>query len=212
MTDRIFKILSWCLSLVLFAALILKLPELPGGMILSGCVLGGMVLFGILLGCLVITLLLKLIFKNNSYLTLYAVSTIIPFALFYYYLYSPTLNIIVPKDYKGSVSLVLSNVKENILTIDSNGIGYINQWTFDHTYSKPRVIDTKGNSMTNHCVGYNPTNFWGKGYTCCIAGKEITSLDFEIVPKEKIGQKQYYSKDLTILVNKNLVLFTNSNH
>jgi hypothetical protein len=212
MTDRTLKISFGLLSLILFAALILKLKEIPGGMMLPGYFLGGMALFGILLGCVVITSLLKLIFKKKSYLTLYAISTIIPFSVFYYYLYSPILKIIVPRDYKGSVTLVLSNVKENILMLDSNGIGYITQWTFNHTYTKPQVTDTKGTSIDNLCVGYNPSAFWGRANTCCVVGKQIESLDFEIVPKEKNGQKQYYSKDLTTLVNKSLVLFTNSNH
>lgn len=34
----------------------------------------------------------------------------------------------------------------------------------------------------------------------------MQSLSFEIVPDDKIGQKQYYSKDLTNLVDKKLVL------
>jgi len=207
MTDRTLKISAGLVSLILFATLILKFAELPGGMILSGYFLGGMVLVGILLGCLVITLLLKVIFRRKSFLTLYIISTIIPFSFFHYYLYSPTLNITVPEGYRGNVSLVLSNVKENILTIDTNGIGYVTKWTFDHTYTKPQVTDEKGVNMDNLCVGFNPSTFWGKANSCCVRGKEIESLDFEIVPKEKIGQKQYYSKDLTILVNKKLVIF-----
>ena len=94
------------------------------------------------------------------------------------------------------------------MRVDTNGIGYINQWTFDHTYTKPEVVDKNGTSMNAFCVGFNPSTFWGKWKTCCVEGKEIESLDFEMVPKEKTGKKQYYSKDLTTLVNKDLVIFS----
>lgn len=207
MKDRTLKILLATLSLGLFVTLVIKLTTVPGGMILSGLFLGAIVLIGILLGSLAVAFILKLIFKNNSYLTLYAITTAIAFLAFHYVLYSPTLKIIVPEGYQGKVTLVLSNVKDNILTIDSNGIGYLNRWTFDKTYSIPQVVDKKGANMNNLCVGFNPAVFWGKGTTCCINGQEIETLNFEIVPKEKHRKKQYYAKDLTVIVNKNLVLF-----
>jgi hypothetical protein len=207
MADKIVKVSSGLLAIMLFTMLVFELKDLPAGMILPGYFLGGMALIGILLGCLLVASLLRLIFKKYSFLTLYLVSTVIAFTFFYYSLYSPTLKIIVPRGYKGEVNLVLSKVQHNILAIDTNGIGYINQWTFDHTYTPPLVIDDKGTNINNLRVGFNPTAFWGKSKSCCVGGKEIETLNFEIVPKEKHGQKQYYSKELTTLVNKNLVNF-----
>jgi hypothetical protein len=207
MSDKTLKISSGLLSLVLLVTLILKLQNVPGGMILSGLFLGGMVIIGILLGCIPVASLLKLLFKKSSYFTLYLISTVIAFLYFHYAWYSPTLKIIVPKGYKGQVNLVLANVKENILTLDTNGIGYITQWTIDHIYSVPLVIDNDGQNLNKLCVGFNPSTFWGTGKTCCVSGKQFESISFEIVSKENAGQKQYDSKDLTALVNKKLVKF-----
>jgi hypothetical protein len=69
---------------------------------------------------------------------------------------SPTLKIIVPENYTGQVSLIKSNVTENILTVDSNGIGYLNKWTFNKLYSKPIVVGENGKDLTKQCVGFNP--------------------------------------------------------
>lgn len=206
MSDRTLKLSSGILSIILFLLLLVTLQDVPGGMILSGFILGGMVLFGILLGCIVLASLARLIIRKYSFSTLYLTSTVIAFSIFYYYLYSPTLKIIVPQGYKGGITLVLSNVKNNILTVDTNGIGYINEWTFNHTYLMPQVTDTKGINLNKLCVGFNPSAFWGRGKSSCVDGKQIESLEFEIVPKTKEGQKQYYSKDITTLVNKRLVL------
>jgi hypothetical protein len=127
MTDRKLKILFGLLSVVLLITLLFKLTTVPGGMILSGLFLGGMYIFGIIIVCLILSVLLKLIFKKTSYLTLMLVTTSISFLAFHYQLYSPTLTIIVPNNYKGEINLVLSNVDDNILTVDSNGIGYLNK-------------------------------------------------------------------------------------
>jgi hypothetical protein len=205
MSDKILKIISCLLSLVLLVTLILKLQNVPGGMILSWLFLGGMIIIGILLGCIPIAALLKLLFKKNSFFTLYSISTVIALLYFHYYLYSPTLKIIVPEGYSGQVCLVLSNVKDNVLTLDTNGIGYINQWTFDHTYSIQEVTDEKAVSLKAFCIGYDPSTFWAKWRSCCVPGKEIADLNFEIVPKP--GQRRYYTKDISAFVNKNLVIF-----
>lgn len=117
------------------------------------------------------------------------------FIAFHYYLHSPTLKIVVPDGYIGKVNLVLSNVDKNILTLDSNAIGYINKGTFNKTYSPPNVFTASGQKINNQCVGFNRPTFFGLSKFCCVDGKEIKSLSFEIVPVDKKGQKQYYSKD-----------------
>lgn len=105
--------------------------------------------------------------------------------------------IIVPKGYTGEVCLVKANVKENILTIDNNGIGYINEETYNKLKFKPTVIDASGKSLSENCVGYSPSAFWGKGNSESSQSKlKINYLSFEIVPDSLIGKKQYYSIDL----------------
>ncbi|RDC61614.1 hypothetical protein [Adhaeribacter pallidiroseus] len=208
MKERKFKILAGLLSILLLFSLIIKLVNVPGGMILSGLVLGSFVLIAILLGSLIVAALLRLVFKKFSILTLYSVTTSIGFLLLHYNLYSPTLRIIVPPGFTGEVNLILSNVDDNILEVDSNGIGYVNQWTFDKIYTKPIVFESSGKNITERCVGFNPSTFWSKGKTCCLQGNQINTLSFEVVPIGKIGQKQYYSKDLTKLVDTSLVLAT----
>ncbi|MCL8009428.1 hypothetical protein M8845_18530 [Gelidibacter japonicus] len=197
------KIATGLISFGLLATLIYKLTVIPGGMLLSGLFLGGMVISLILVGGLILTWLTKVVSKRLPFWTIYFTITAIAFAVFHYQLYSPTLTIVVPENYIGQVSLVKSNVKENILTIDSNGIGYLNEWTFNKLYSKPIVVDENGKDLTEQSVGFNPSTFFGLG-TSASAEKngEIKSLSFEIVPKDKIGEKQYYYTDLTKLVDK----------
>src|SRR5579875_2021999 len=144
MRDRNLKIVFGLLSTILFVWLIFKLTSIPGGVILPGWLLGGIILLIVLSVCLSVAAIVKLIFKSFSFLTAFAIVTTIAFIGFHYYLYSPTLKIIVPNGYNGTVNLVLSNVDKNILTIDSNGIGYLNKWTFEKTYSKPIVQQVDG--------------------------------------------------------------------
>ena len=86
---------------------------------------------------------------------------------------------------------------------DTNGIGYLNEWTFNKLYTKPIVVDENGKDLAEQCVGYNSSAFFGRGTS---TGKEknekINSLSFEIVPKDKIGEKQYYHTNLSKLVDK----------
>ncbi|AWV97162.1 hypothetical protein [Arcticibacterium luteifluviistationis] len=197
------KIAIGLISLGLLATLIYKLTEVPGGMFLSGLFLGGMVVALILVGGLTLTWLTKLIFKRLQFWTVYYAIIAIAFAVFHYQLYSPTLKIIVPENYTGQISLVKSNVTENILTVDSNGIGYLNEWTFSKLYSKPIVIDENGKDLNERCVGFNPSTFFGLGTSASSEKNgEIKSLSFEIVPKDKIGEKQYYNTNLSELVDK----------
>jgi hypothetical protein len=201
MRDRNVKIVFGIISVLLLMTLIIKLTTVPGGIILSGLFLGGMFIVGILIACLLVALLLKLFVKKYSFSTLYFIAISIAFIGYHYQLYSPTLTIIVPDSYTGQVSLVLSNVDQNILTTDSNGVAYVTKWTFNKTWSEPDVFTTKGKRVNNRCVGFNPSTFWGLSKFCCVDGKIIRSLSFEIVPKDKIGQKQYYSRGLAGLVD-----------
>ena len=203
--DRKLKIIFGILSVGLLATLLFKLINVPGGMFLSGLLLGGIVIAGIILGCLILSGILKLVFKQTSFLTLLFLTTSISFLVFHYQLYSPTLTIKVPNEYRGEINLVLSNVKENILTVDSNGIGYVNEWTFNKVYSRPIVEEVDGKNLDNNLVGFNPSTFWAKEKSSDTKGREIESISFEIVPDNKLGQKQYYSTELTKLVDKKLV-------
>ena len=179
MTDRKLKIIFGILSIGLLTTLLFKLTNVPGGMILSGLFLGGMMLVGIIIGCLILAGILKLIFKQTSFLTIFSVTTTISFLIFHYQLYSPTLTIIVPNGYKGEINLVLSNAGENMLTVDSNGIGYLTEWTFNKTYSRPIVKQIDGKDLDKNLVGFNPSSFFG---TSIGGGNSIKSLSFEIVP------------------------------
>lgn len=207
-TDRKLKITFGILSVGLLTTLLFKLTNIPGGMILSGLFLGGIMIVGIILGCLILTGILKLVFKRTSFLTLLFITTTISFLVFHYQLYSPTLTIKVPNGYKGEINLVLSNVKDNILTVDSNGIGYLTEWTFNKTYSRPIVKQLDGKNLEKNLVGFNPSTFFG---TSIGGGNSIKSLSFEIVPDSALGQKQYYSADWTKYVDTKLVLLKKPN-
>lgn len=209
MNDRTLKYIFGVISSLLLIGLLYKIIKLPGGLILPGYFMGGLLLIGVVIVCLIVTSIVKLISKRNSFLTLFSIVTTIAFLGSHYYLYSPTLKVIVPKGYIGTVTLVLSNVDENILMIDTNGIGYINKWTFEKTYAPPVVTDNVGNQLNKQCVGFNPSTFWAKGYSTSTERPDrIYYLSFEIVPKTKIGQKQYYNNDLTKLVDTTKLLKT----
>jgi hypothetical protein len=201
MKDLNLKIIFGIVSALLLITLIIKLTTVPGGLILSGLFLGGMFIGGILIACLLAALLLKLLVKKISLSTLYFILISIGFLGYHYQLYSPRLKIIVPDNYTGQVNLVLSNVDHNILTVDSNGIGYVTKWTFNKTWAEPEVFTKSGKRINNQCVGFNPSTFWGLSKFCCVDGKVIRSLSFEVVPEDKIGQKQYYSRGLAGLVD-----------
>ena len=205
MTDRTLKIIFGLISLILLASLVYKLTTIPGGMILPGWFFGGMVLVGVIIGGLVLTGLLKLLFNKTSFLALFFIATTASFLFLHYYFYSPKLTITIPNGYCGQISLVKSNATNNILTVDSNGIGYLTKWTFDKLYLKSTVIQQDGKNIDKNLVGFNPSTFFGTGKSCCIDGQELESLSFEIVPDSVIGQKQYYSKSLLNLVDKKLV-------
>ena len=205
MTDRKLKIIFGILSVGLLTTLLFKLEEVPGGMILSGLFLGGIMLVGIVLGCLILTGLLKLVFKRTSFLTILFITTTISFLAFHYQLYSPTLTIKVPNGYKGEIHLVLSNVRDNTLTVDSNGIGYVNEWTFNKTYLRPIVEQFDGKNLDKNLVGFNPSTFFGKSIG---NGNAIRSLSFKIIPDNATKEK-YYTLDWMDKVDKDLILLQN---
>lgn len=142
-------------------------------------------------------------------MTLLFITTTISFLAFHYQSYSPTLTIKVPNGYKGEINLVLSNVKDNLLTVDSNGVGYLNEWTFNKTYSRPIVVQTDGKNLNDYLIGFNPSTFFGKGKTCCVAKHEIQSLSFKIGTKPHLEDEYFESKSLTELVDKRKTIFTN---
>ena len=125
------------------------------------------------------------------------------------YFYPVKLTVIVPKNYQGEVILVLSNVEKDILTVDTNGIGYITKQTFDKKHSVPKVIEIDGTDVSSQCVGFSPSSFWAVGNSSYAteeggSSKEVKVhfLSFEVVPIENKGEKQYYSADLMGLVDK----------
>lgn len=71
------------------------------------------------------------------------------------------LTIIVPKGYRGEINLVLSNVEKDILTVDSNGIGYITKRTFDKILQKPTVLETDGDKCEQSMRGLQSLDFLG---------------------------------------------------
>ena len=147
-----------------------------------------MLIVGIIIGCLLVSGILRLIFKRTSFLTILSITTTISFLAFHYQLYSPTLTIIVPNGYRGEINLVLSNVDEDILTVDSNGIGYLTEWTFNKSYSRPIVKQMNGKDLDKNLVGFNPTSFFGKSIG---DGNAIRSLSFKIASDNEQEGKFY---------------------
>jgi hypothetical protein len=200
-TDRKLKIIFGLLSVGLLTTLLIKLRDVPGGMILSGLLLGGMMIVGIVFSCLILTGILSLLFKRTSFLTLFFIATTISFLAFHYQLYSPTLTIKVPNGYRGEINLVLSNVNENILIIDSNGIGYLTEWTFINTYSRPKVEQIDGKNLDEYLIGFNPSTFFGKGKSCCIGKREVHSLSFKIGTRPNLEYEYFAGRNLTEIVD-----------
>ena len=207
MNDRALKYIFGLLSTLLLIGLIYKLTKLPGGMILPGYFLGGIMLIGALILSLLVAGISKLIFRSNSFLTLFAIVSSIAFGIFHYYWYSPTLKIIVPKGYSGEVTLVLSNVDKNILTVDSNGIGYITKWTFDKTFTPPIVYTQYGEDINDLIVGFNPSTFWAKGTAISTDySGEIKYLSFKVVSKDTMAQKKDYGFDFSKFVDRSKLI------
>ena len=209
MTVKKLHILLGILSISLLVTLIVRLVNVPSGLILSGLYLGKITLVGIIVGCLIVAAVLKMIFKKTSILTILLITTSVFFVAFHYQLYSPTLTIKVPNGYKGEINLVLSNVKESVLTVDSNGIAYLKEWTFNKTYSRPVVKQIDGQNLDNYLIGFNPSTFFGKRKYCCVGKREIHSLSFKIGTKPFLEDEYFKSKSLTEIVDKDKAIFTN---
>jgi hypothetical protein len=205
MTDSKLKFTFGVLSVGLMTAILINFPS---GMILSGLYIGGIIIVGTIVICLILSVLLRFLFKKTSLLTLLFITTTIAFSLIKYQTYSPTLTIKVPNGYRGKVNLVLSNVKDNILTVDTNGIGYLNEWTFNKTYSKPIVEQINGKNLNNYLIGFNPSTFFGKGNSCCDENKKIQSLSFKIGTKPHLEKEYFQSKNLIDIVDKNKTIYT----
>lgn len=204
--NRNLKIAIGLISSGLLVTLIYKLREVPDGMILSGPFLGGTVIAMILVASLILTGLAKLISKSLPFWTVYFTLTSLAFIAFHYQLYSPTLTIVVPENYTGQVSLVKSNLRENILTVDSNGIGYLTEWTFHHSYLKPIVVDANGKNLGEQLVGFNNSSFFGLGTASISESQtEIKVKSFDIVPEDKLNDDPNYYIDLSKLVDKEKV-------
>lgn len=202
MTKRTATILTGILSIGLLTTIFFRLTNVPGGMFLSGLALGTMCIIIIVLASTILSTILNSIFKAQSFLTIFFLTTTIGFTYFHYRLYSPTLTIVVPTNYSGEVDLVLANVTDNILRLDSNGIGYIDQWTFDKVYTKPIVIDQSGKNLDSLLVGFNPTSFWGEGKVCCFGNEEIYIKSFKI--KSSKPETEFKHRSLTELINRKI--------
>lgn len=208
MRESKLKLIFGFTSAGLLSTLLYKLSYIPGGMILSGLSLGGIIILVIIIGCIFLSKLLKQIFRKNSFLTLVFITTSVCFVVFHYKLYSPTLTIVVPDGYRGEVNLVLSNMSENNLAVDSNGIGYLTEWTFDKTYSRPIVIQENGKNLDEYLIGFNISTFFGRSKSCCVGNSEIQSLSFKIGTKPHLEDEYFDSGSITELVNKDKTLFT----
>jgi len=206
------KLTVGLLAIILLIILITRLVKAPTFM-LSSVYATAIVVTGLLVGSLIVAGVVKLIFTQASFFVVFSSVVSIASIILMFKFYSPTLTIIVPKGYVGRITMVLSNVNKDILTVDSNGIGYITKLTFDKTYTKPVVLETDSTDISNQCVGFSPSTFWAKTVpgthrdSNYQIGLEIDFLSFEVVPKDKQGQKQYYSPDLNGLIDKEKVLY-----
>jgi len=185
MSDITIKRIFGILTIILLIISGIQIVEFPGGMFFPGYYFGIIFIIGILIACWIVAFTLNLIFKKysiSSYLLFFFSLSLIYFNVHFY---SPTLKIIVPNNYTGEINLVLANIDENRLNIDENGIGYINEKTFNKTYTKPVVTDRSGNDLSKQLKGFNNLIFWTNPEHCCIQLNAIKSLNFEILPKDK---------------------------
>ena len=164
-------------TILLILIYIDQLTELTGGFFFSSTFYAIIITIFITICITVFTYLSKFIFKNSNYIIRLTSVSIIILTITIYKLYSPTLKIIVPKNYSGEVNLVLSSLEHNELNIDKNGLGYITKWTFEKTYTRPKVYDSEGNNLNHLLLSYDNNKFWGKSIG---TGNTIKSLSFEI--------------------------------
>lgn len=195
------KIIAALISVILLAGVAAVIFGMPGGMFLSSFYFMVICLGILLLVSGVAARIIQLLAGRGSFLILFSCTTSAASMAFLILYYDPGLTITCPKGYTGAVVLVLTTADRDILTLDSNGIGYITRRTFKRTYRKPRVIDAGGTDISARCVGYNPSTFWANS-TYLGGGQKIRSLSFELVPEDQKGQKQYYTIILDEKVDK----------
>ncbi|MDR6923565.1 MULTISPECIES: hypothetical protein [Chryseobacterium] len=171
------KRISPVLSAFLLLYFLYQLKDMPGGGLFSGIFVSVVILVMVIGLILFLSFILSLIFRKTKFISIVFLTSIPVLIVSCYKLYSPTLKIIVPKGYSGEINLVLSKLSKNELTVDSNGIGYITQWTFDKTYTRPEVYDTEGKNLDNRLISYDKNKFWGQSFG---GGNTIKSLSFEI--------------------------------
>lgn len=209
MTQQKLKSIFLFSLILLFILILIQIKDFPGGMFFPGFYFGLIYVIGVLLTCLFISLILIQISKKISFQLCFTSLSSISFIIFLIYFYSPTLKIIVPNNYSGEIDLVLSNVDKNILIVDENGIGYINQYTFDKTYKRPKVFNQNGENLDSQLKGFNNLIFWSHTGDCCINEKySIESLNFEILPKNQ-KKNEFKFRSLSQLVNQNKVKLIN---
>lgn len=204
MTDSTIRRFFIIVTIILLIITGIQIMEFPGGMFFPGYFFGIICIIGIFVTCLVIAVISNAIYKRYTrwnYLLLFFSLSLIGFNI---YFYSPTLKIIVPNNYSGEINLVLANIDENILNIDENGIGYVNEWTFNKTYRRPIVFDRNGNDLSKQLKGFNNLIFWTSPEDCCIQLNVIKSLNFEILSKDKI-EKPFKFFELSKNVNRKIV-------
>ena len=206
MTDVVIKRILGILTVIILTITGFQISEFPGGMFFPGYFFGIAFIIGILIICLICAFIFNLIFKKYpiiSFLLIFFNLGLIAFNINYY---SPTLKVIVPNNYTGEINLVLANIDENILEVDKNGIGYVNEWTFGKTYRKPKVFDQNGNDLSAQLKGFNNLIFWSNPEHCCIQLNAIKSMNFEILQKNKTENTFKYF-ELTEHIDRKIVKF-----
>ncbi len=123
------------------------------------------------------------------------------------------MKIVVPKGFTGKIYLVLSTLDTNMLNIDSNGIGYINEETFNTTTVRPMIFENDGTDISKYAVGFNPSAFWSQGKFAFIdmankqVNKEIEYLSFWVSDSSKNDVKITNSIKLNELVDHSKILY-----
>ena len=152
--------------------------------------------------------------KRMSKIILIVSTSIFVICFMYHWLFPIRLKIIIPKNYQGKITLVLSNVKSDNLNVNENGIGYITKQTFDGTYYKPIVLETDGTNISDRIVGFNSSTFWAIGKASNAFDEnnfrkelEVRYLSFEVVPPCTKGEMQNYRPNLIEFIDQTKLLF-----
>lgn len=107
---------------------------------------------------------LNLILKKYTFQKLFVVVNSIIIIGLHIYIYLPPLEIIIPDNYNGEVSLIVHPENEENLTVNQDGIGYITQSIFNGTRGdkKPNVFFQNGEQVDpNRIIGYDSLFFYG---------------------------------------------------